>query len=475
MSYNKDNILSSYREIKDHSEKLLQKEDLKIKIENTKSKIEHDIINEFQRWQYEKSSIEIFEQNIDKVKSLLQEYFKETNELLAFEIDTDKIQNEDFINELLSLNKEINDVLESTRGMVEDKLSTISTSVKKLIEKHDWQKEYEDKKIKYNEYLKEKKIENLDIDMQNINTWNRTIIDIDKKNVPKYEKLKAEINEHYQIRETLLCFLGETLNELQEKRIENAEDLKQRYPDIEFEVKELDNEKLYSFLNDQLQGLGIYNFEQQIKRIRTSNIGLTEFAELIETKNITGLTNRCNITENTSEKMIEFFNEPLSGFEHNFSSYFMELQEIILEPKINFIIIDKETGVKTPFMRLSAGKKCSYLLSILFSSNNCPLIIDQPEDNLDSEYIQTIIDALKANKGKRQFIIVTHNQNITVLGDSEKVVKIQKDESISDPDQGSIVATGGVERDDVRKNILSLEGGSEAFKKRARKYGIKLT
>ena len=72
-------------------------------------------------------------------------------------------------------------------------------------------------------------------------------------------------------------------------------------------------------------------------------------------------------------------------------------------------------------------------------------------------------------------IIVTHNQNITVLGDSEKIIKIQKDETVSDPDQGHIVATGGVERKDVRESILSLEGGSEAFKKRAKKYGIKLT
>ena len=81
---------------------------------------------------------------------------------------------------------------------------------------------------------------------------------------------------------------------------------------------------------------------------------------------------------------------------------------------------------------------------------------------------------MKANKGQRQFIIVTHNQNITVLGDSEKIIKIQKDETVSDPDQGNIVATGGVERGDVRKSVLSLEGGSEAFKKRAKKYGIKL-
>ena len=475
IQFNKGNILTAYSDIKTHSEKLLEKEDLKIKIENTKSKIEHDIINEFQKWQYEESSIEVFEKNLDKVRSIVKDYFKEINELLAFEIDTDKIQNKEFINELIGLNTEINDVLLNTKGIVEQKLSEISTSVTKLIEKHNWQEQFENKKEQYNQYLKEKKIENLDIDMQNINKWNKMIIDIDKINVPKYDKLKKEINRYYQNRETLLCLLNEALNELHDNRIQNAKDLKQRFPDIEFEVKEFDNETLYSFVDEKLQGIGIYNFDQQISRIRTSNISLKDFIEFVKNKDATGLTTRCNITETTSEKIIEFFNETLADFGNNFSSSYMELQEIILEPKISLIIVDRQTGSRTNFMRLSSGKKCSFLLSILFSSNNCPLIIDQPEDNLDSEYIQTIIDALKTNKGQRQFIIVTHNQNITVLGDSEKIIKIQKDETVSDPDQGHIVATGGVERKDVRESILSLEGGSEAFKKRAKKYGIKLT
>ncbi len=474
IQFNKGNILKAYNDIKTHSDKLLEKEDLKIKIENTKSKIEHDIINEFQKWQYEESSIEVFEKNLDKVRSIFQDYFKEINELLVFEIETNKTQNKEFIDELLKLNTEINNVLQSTKGVVEQKLSEISSSVTKLLEKHNWQEQFENKKEQYNQYLKENKIENLDIDIQNINKWNKTIIDIDKINLPKYDRLKKEIDRHYQVRETLLCLLDEALNELRVHRIQNAEDLKKRFPDIEFEVQELDNETLYSFLEGRLQGLGIYDFKQQTSRIRTSNINLKDFIEYVKNKDATGLTMRCNITETTSEKINEFFNETLADFGYNFSSAYMELQEIILEPKISLNIIDKQTGTRTNFLRLSTGKKCSFLLSILFSSNDCPLIIDQPEDSLDSEYIQTIIDALKANKGKRQFIIVTHNQNITVLGDSEKIIKIQKNETVSDPDQGNIVATGGVERGAVRKSILSLEGGSEAFKKRAKKYGIKL-
>ena len=365
--------------------------------------------------------------------------------------------------------------MKSTKGIVNQELSGIWTSVENLIEKHNWKEQFEEKKEQYNQYLKEKKIENLDIDIRNITTWNKTIIDIDKVNVPKYDTLKKKIDKQYEIRQSLLCLLDESLIELHKERLQNSQDLKQRFPDMEFEVSDLDNGKLYSFLDTRLQGLGIYKFNEQISRMRTIDIGLAEFIAFIENRDIIGLTLASNITETTSEKIIDYFNEPLANFNHNFSAYFMELQEIILDPTIKLTIIDKETNTRTNFMRLSDGKKCSYLLSTLLSSDNCPLIIDQPEDSVDSEYVQTIIDALRSNKGKRQFIIVTHNQNITVLGDSEKVIKVRKDETVSDPDQGEIVATGGVEREIVRKSILSLEGGPEAFKKRAKKYGYKLS
>ena len=75
-------------------------------------------------------------------------------------LSSEKIQNKEFIDELLELNTEINEVLQNTKDIVEQKLSEISSSVTKLIEKHNWQDQFENKKDQYNQYLKEKKIEN---------------------------------------------------------------------------------------------------------------------------------------------------------------------------------------------------------------------------------------------------------------------------------------------------------------------------
>ncbi len=78
-----------------------------------------------------------------------------------------------------------------------------------------------------------------------------------------------------------------------------------------------------------------------------------------------------------------------------------------------------KTILERDFSKLSMGQQESILLTLLlFSKRNCPLIIDQPEDNLDSEFIHKIlVKNQKRIKENRQVIIVTHNANITVLGD----------------------------------------------------------
>ena len=137
-------------------------------------------------------------------------------------------------------------------------------------------------------------------------------------------------------------------------------------------------------------------------------------------------------------------------------------------------IIEDGVGGKKTLMRnlsqLSLGQQQSILLAILIhSKSKCPLIIDQPEDNLDSEFIyKTIVSNLKKIKEKRQVIIVTHNANIAVLGDAELIVPL-KSTSLK-----SIVVNGGsIDRPETRDLCCEiLEGGEQAFKKRRDIYGF---
>ena len=130
----------------------------------------------------------------------------------------------------------------------------------------------------------------------------------------------------------------------------------------------------------------------------------------------------------------------------------------------------KETYVQKDFSRLSLGQQQSILLSILlFSNRNCPLIIDQPEDNLDSEFIyKTLVKNLRRVKEHRQVIIVTHNANIAVLGDAELIIPLK-----STSERTHIIDRGSIDNTVTKKITCAiLEGGEKAFIKRKEIYGL---
>lgn len=126
--------------------------------------------------------------------------------------------------------------------------------------------------------------------------------------------------------------------------------------------------------------------------------------------------------------------------------------------------------VTRDFSKLSLGQQQSVLLALMLSStSNAPLIIDQPEDNLDGEFIyRSIVPVLRRAKERRQIIVVTHNPNIAVLGDAEQIVVLR-----STSDKGFVVSRGSIDDSETRDDACKiLEGAKEAFKRRSKIYGI---
>lgn len=123
---------------------------------------------------------------------------------------------------------------------------------------------------------------------------------------------------------------------------------------------------------------------------------------------------------------------------------------------------------------LSVGQRGTLYLSLKLATETfgTPLVFDQPEDDLDNNFIMTkLIPLLKDVKKYRQVIIVTHNANVVVNGDSEQVIVANNTDEII-----SYIA-GGIESDykdcEIRRSICNtLEGGKQAFKNRERKYGF---
>ncbi len=156
--------------------------------------------------------------------------------------------------------------------------------------------------------------------------------------------------------------------------------------------------------------------------------------------------------------------------------------------KIDYKIIYKGDNI----LKMSPGKRGVVLLELILHISNAthPILIDQPEDNLDN---RTIYDELKHfiidKKNNRQIILVTHNANLVVSTDSENIIvanqsgqQIGKDkrEYTFEYVSGAIEKTFENQAEDgilykygIREHVCDiLEGGKEAFQKREQKYGI---
>ncbi len=125
-------------------------------------------------------------------------------------------------------------------------------------------------------------------------------------------------------------------------------------------------------------------------------------------------------------------------------------------------------ATKTEF-GLSTGQRCTAILSLILVEQNTPFIIDQPEDDLDNQFVfENIVPTLRREKEQRQFLIATHNANIPVSGDAEHIIVLAADEK-----GGWIEQHGSIDDSSLRKPVEDiLEGGRDAFRIRKEKYGL---
>ena len=116
----------------------------------------------------------------------------------------------------------------------------------------------------------------------------------------------------------------------------------------------------------------------------------------------------------------------------------------------------------------SVGEKSTAILSLLLSAGDQPIIIDQPEDDLDNQYVyNVVVDLLRRRKFFRQVIIATHNANIPVNGDAELIVALGANERL-----GEVLGSGSIDQPEIKDLVsIIMEGSVEAFRLRRERYG----
>lgn len=173
---------------------------------------------------------------------------------------------------------------------------------------------------------------------------------------------------------------------------------------------------------------------------------------------------------NTAPKELQEYIEPLKDYLLN------EQRDLWEKLRLNRIkdsvdlILYRQDGRRAGSLRdggLSDGQRNTAVLSLLLAKGTGPILIDQPEDELDSNFIyDELVPLLRHIKERRQIILVTHNANLPVNGDAELVYALK-----AEGGHGVKYAEGGLDRKEVKEAVLEImEGSEEAFRKRREKY-----
>ena len=269
------------------------------------------------------------------------------------------------------------------------------------------------------------------------------------------DEKKARLRTLFDERTAMIRQVSELRDARFALRQKVAADLTARLsPTIRVSVEQFGNTESYrDLLVAGLKHSGVQGSKAAAKIVE--GISPADFARAIRQGDANALMDLAGLSQEQVDKIIV----KLAGTEEVFRIETVELLDL---PRIELL---DGADYKDSAM-LSTGQKCTTILPILLLESESPLLIDQPEDNLDNRFIfETVVKSVKHVKTKRQLLFVTHNPNIPVLGESEQMFVMD-----SSGRKASVIRTGTV--DECRNEVETLlEGGREAFRLRMRKYG----
>lgn len=452
-----DNIQKSITEIGDEEGIIKEKNKLSKDLEDLKTKIQ------------------ITEDQWSSYSNLKDEYDKNNRSIQ--EIERQKIS----LSALKSISI-INDITHNLINLTEDirdKVNTIFSDLKQRYSE-EWNEQIQAILLKKEAEVQKIKERNESIEKDEAYLKGKSVIDSNQQYKEKEEKYKIENGKL------------EEITELKKQKAEYEKHINSLINSI------IENSKKYCTELQQMQNeLSVSS--GKLKITATINTDFSKYKNILSgsinqssSQGKQFVEKLINTTEELFENMSNMFESLLSDSITLKGGY--DNQKLIKELLgTNFFNISYEIEYDTDkFKAMSEGKKAFIILMLLldFSKKECPILIDQPEDDLDNRAIYNeLVTYIKSKKKERQIIIVTHNSNIVIGADSELVI-VSNQQGVNSPNKnnkkfdyifGSIESS--MEKDNTINEILYsqgirqhiceiLEGGETAFKKRERKYGF---
>tara|TARA_B100001063_G_C16774116_1_gene563826 strand:+ start:67 stop:2721 length:2655 start_codon:yes stop_codon:yes gene_type:complete len=417
---------------------------------------------------------------IDDLNNLVQSYREVLNDNDTFEAfenltDEEIIVGKDYFKKVKDLVSEFSKIVSEKSGELN---AALNVKIKELqVELKNWKEKEKTIQEKIDKKKKQLVAQGIPFDLGKINQISKDIIELTAR-VKKLENSQKLLKELYKTRKTLLTERSSLKSKIYYNRYEFAnvinQNLKNTLDGLFITVK-YEEGKYSDIFEKQLKSVMDWKTSRVPKaKVISRKMTPLEFVEACK-KNDTNLFK--SIKDDDGNKLLNDYeiNSIISKITEDFTYEDFEAIDFEDRPSISITKIFKDENGKTikntkSISQLSLGQQQSVLLGILMlSKSKNPLVIDQPEDNLDSEFIfKTIVKNLRKIKESRQVIIVTHNSNIAVLGDAELIVPL-KSTSI----KSHVLNSGSIDRTETREICCEiLEGGKSAFKQRQFIYGI---
>lgn len=447
-------------QIKEEDTLLGELEDIKRKLRLFEQDENTHIRKEYQKKRSQEKEIELFLESLQNNNELLQSMEIETitprSELFSDSEDALAVNN--LFDEYIAKTKTINDELSRLKTKVQILSEDFSAEIETSVWKKNLQlslKTYTDlnEKLKaegladpneYGRLIQQKQI--IESKIETIKNLKTAKENIEKQADDESEKLLKHRKELTVRRKQFISTVSENNS-------------------IRIEIEECADKKNLEKSFRSLIGLEDYKFQNDIENMLSGLSAEFDFEKLSALK-----------------KEIRKLKSDQSGRAMADKRFLNYIQRTVTEemldavdlwyPDDNLVISYKRETGKSDFISIeqgSPGQKTAAILAFLLSYGKEPMILDQPEDDLDNHLIfDLVVRQLRENKKRRQIIIVTHNPNIVVNGDAEMVHVLDFKDG-----QSRIIEKGCLQEKNVRAEICKImEGGKTAFEQRFRRINI---
>lgn len=363
--------------------------------------------------------------------------------------------------------------VEALDRLIQDGLKKLQSDAKHAIDSvrkalEQWRLAYESEEKRKSEILRESQLTSHEALLKHIAELDGRIEELETVVRPTLDSQQEKLVALEEERRSLWDQLDAEWSTLRRQRKEFIDKLNAAtVDDVTIAMEEgTDSSRLADLLNKIIdihssRGQLVQRREREIQKL-IGAFGPRDLCLILLANDSQALTTTAQVTANTADF---FCNLPTSA----------KLEIALAYPEDVIVIQFRREGESehTSLEKLSRGEQALALLTVAFANDGAPIVIDQPEDELGQLLVTSaLVDTIRQSKQQRQFVVVTHNANIPVLGDAEAIFCMKNEYDDVRTRNCFVDAVGAVECRDVRTVLLALEGGEQSFLRRKAKYNI---